>query len=815
MHQSRAKAPAPPRSGLLSKLLRGSFFVAAFVALADSAPTPAAASGTPHPGSHYDRRAAVNAEVRVHTAPAQADAMTTLRAQVPDLQIRLEPTTGAVRSLTNGAGYLTEALPSASFEAEEIARGYLNHQRDLFGFEQADLDDMELVDRVVSRVSGTTHLYYRQTHLGIPVYNGRLHAHVDSEGRILGIDSSFLPALRYATNDHAPTIDAADAVAGALRHIGLPAHRPAPLSSNTLAAQQRTRLDHRNVSRRPIEAELMWLPIRQGEARLVWRFQLSPFSSPSVFDLTVDAVTGDVWTRIDWTSPADYRVYAQPAESPMLPTGIIPPDARLLAIDPDLRAPNASPDGWHRAGNTNFTIMRGNNVHAYEDRDRNDAPPVNQPDCGVNLVCDFPLSLFDPPQNYTDAAVANLFYWTNLVHDIQYQYGFDEQAGNFQVNNFGRGGAGNDAVRAQAQDGDFTNNGFFTAFPDGQSPLLQMHEFTATNPRRDADLDNLFIVHEYGHGISLRQVGGPATTTCLGNAQQMGEGWSDWLGLVYTAEATDRGADARGIFNYVLGQNPFGPGARNQPYSTNPAVNSYTYQSILTDTAVHAVGSVWAQALWEVYWELVDTHGFDANLYDVLGGSGNQRAMLYVNEGMQNTACSPSFLEARDGVIRAVTDNFGGQDLCRVWETFAAFGMGVDATTGSSNSFSNVRNGFDKPQACCTAADNMPVPAFITTHDGDICQNSSALFQTNAIAGADLYQWELRDGNGQLVRARISAFPRWDIPGFQLAPNAYTLRVRASNECSTGGWRSVTVFVLPFNNPRCSGCAFGRICRPF
>lgn len=815
MYQPRADVTAQSTPHLLSKVLRWSVFAATFLALAESVPAPAAADEMPRPGSHYDRRIEINTEVLVRASASQTAAMAALRAQIPDLQIRVEPTTGAVHSLTNGIGYLTEALPSESFEAEEIARDYLVRHLDLLGLERADLDETELVDRVVSRVSGTTHLYYRQVHLGIPVYNGRLHAHINVEGRILGIDSGFLPALRHAVTDRSPTLDASAAVVGALRHLGLPARRPAVLASDTLTARQHTRLDHQDVSQRPIEAELMWLPIRQGEARLVWRFQLSPFASPSVFDLTVDAATGEVWTRIDWTSFADYRVYAQPAENPMLPTGIIPPDARLLAADPDLRAPNASPDGWHRAGNTNFTIMRGNNVHAYEDRDRNNAPPANQPDCGVNLVCDFPLSLFDPPQNYTDAAVTNLFYWTNLVHDIQYQYGFDEQAGNFQVNNFGRGGAGNDAVRAQAQDGDLLNNAFFTPFPDGQSPLLQMHEFTSTSPRRDSDLDNLFIVHEYGHGISQRQVGGPATVTCLGNAQQMGEGWSDWLGLVYTAEAADRGTDTRGIFNYVLAQNPFGPGARNQPYSTNPTINSYDYQSILNDSAQHAVGSVWAQVLWEVYWELVDTHGFDADLYDALGGSGNQRAMLYVNEGMQNTACSPSFLAARDGIIRAATDNHGSQDLCRVWETFAAFGMGVDATTGASNSFANVRNGFDKPQACCTAADNLPAPAFISTHDGDICQNSSALFETNAIAGADLYQWELRDGNGQLVRARVSAFPRWDIPGFQLAPNAYTLRVRASNECSTSGWRTVTVFVLPFNSPRCNGCAFGRICRPF
>ena len=47
----------------------------------------------------------------------------------------------------------------------------------------------------------------------------------------------------------------------------------------------------------------------------------------------------------------------------------------------------------------------------------------------------------------------------------------------------------------------------------------------------------------------------------------------------------------------------------------------------------HGVGSVWAQAAWEVYWKLVDQWGFDPNLYNATGSAGNQRMMLYVDRG--------------------------------------------------------------------------------------------------------------------------------------------------------------------------------------
>ncbi len=40
-----------------------------------------------------------------------------------------------------------------------------------------------------------------------------------------------------------------------------------------------------------------------------------------------------------------------------------------------------------------------------------------------------------------------------MLHDIFYEYGFDEASGNFQQNNYGNGGNGNDFVYADAQDG--------------------------------------------------------------------------------------------------------------------------------------------------------------------------------------------------------------------------------------------------------------------------------------------------------------------------------------------------------------------------
>ena len=66
--------------------------------------------------------------------------------------------------------------------------------------------------------------------------------------------------------------------------------------------------------------------------------------------------------------------------------------------------------------------------------------------------------------------MSNLYFTNNLTHDVLYRYGFDEASGNFQVNNYGHGGAANDAVNAEAQDGAGTNNANFGTPPDGSAP---------------------------------------------------------------------------------------------------------------------------------------------------------------------------------------------------------------------------------------------------------------------------------------------------------------------------------------------------------
>ncbi len=635
-------------------------------------------------GRNFDARVDANARLRFAPAPDQLRAESDLRRSIRNLSVRYEPTTGAAKTISNNLGYLSEANLS---QGPSLAVGmeFVHQNLTLLGLTTEDLADYEITDTVPSRVSGATHIYLRQTHEGLPVYNGQLQLHINREGRVISVNNAFLPNLAQAVNTTSPAITASQAALSVADHLGLEA-------------------DVSTLSSSPIEARLMWLPIRGGEARLVWNFQVQTLDGNHWYDLTVDAVDGKVWTRFDWVSDAQYKVYEQPVLDPDHTTPAPPADARTTAVDP--QDVTASPFGWHDTDGTagaEFTIHRGNNTHAWEDSDANNSEPTGaevEPDCGAALDCSFdPLDLTMDPATYEGPSTTNLFYWVNIIHDVQYLYGFDEMGGNFQANNYGNGGVGGDYIRALAQSGSGNCNANFSTPTDGGRGRMRMYNCANTTPRRNGDIDSIIIAHEFGHGISIRQVGGPANSSCLNNTQQPGEGWSDWLGLVYTATAADVATDGRGIATWLFGQASDGPGIRGQKYSTDPLVNTWTYESISGVGVPHGVGSVWSQAIWEVYWALVGAHGFGTDLHDAGGGFGNQRAMLYINEGLKNTACGPSFLDTRDGIIQAAVDNNGGEDVCRIWTAFAGFGLGEDATTAGANTQS-ATNGFAIPSAC-------------------------------------------------------------------------------------------------------------------
>jgi hypothetical protein len=335
-----------------------------------------------------------------------------------------------------------------------------------------------------------------------------------------------------------------------------------------------------------------------------------------------------------------------------------------------------------------------------------------EPDGGPGLTFDFPLDLADHPHEYSEAATTNLFYWCNTAHDLFYGYGFDEASGNFQANNYGRGGVGGDYVRCEAQDGGGTNNAnFSTPANDGGTPRMQMYLWNVgPDPQRDGDLENGIIIHEYGHGLSLRLTGGPGIN-CLAGAEQMGEGWSDYVAIAALIDpALDDPEEPRGMGTYALWQDDpprQGAGIRPRPYSRNMDINPLTYDSIKTGAwfggslaIPHHIGSTWASIMWDMTWDLIDKHGFSDNIYEGWEAGGNNLAYQLVIDGLKLQGCFPGFVTGRDAILAADVALTGGENQCTLWASFARRGLGYSAEQGAFNDRNDNDEAFDTHPDC-------------------------------------------------------------------------------------------------------------------
>ncbi|HMR90061.1 MAG TPA: M36 family metallopeptidase, partial [Saprospiraceae bacterium] len=662
----------------------------------------------------------------------------------------------------------------------EIARALVKNVSTQIGVDTIDINNMTLSSESYSRKSGIHHIYFDQNIHQITVHGAILNAHVSGNNQLVHYGTRFVPNVGKSTKLITPVITSEKAVEFAALHFGYDLDGGIIVKEYKGGPSQEVIFEKSTLSLEDIPVKLVWQPIENGNIALAWSVSIYEVSAQNWWNVRVDALNGEILDQNNWVVSCDfgphesdcsdahsdqsitnkrfrpksgmsmfehiklqasamstldgssYRVYPQPVESPNHVAPFPPADGRVLVNEP--ADPNASPFGWHDTNGAigpEFTTTQGNNVHAYTDIDANNTPDAgSSPDGGAGLDFSFPLDLAQAPSTYRPAAVTNLFYWNNFIHDFAYKYGFDEAAGNFQQNNYGNGGLGSDYVQAEAQDGSGTNNANFGTPNDGSRPRMQMFIGTNPNPDVDGDLDNGVIAHEYAHGISNRFTGGPNNTSCLGNQEQMGEGWSDWYALMTTLNTGDMGTDSRGIGTYLFGQPANGPGIRPTPYSTDMAINPATYDDIKTLAIPHGVGYVWCGMIWDLTWALVDAHG---------GAVGFEEAMLLVNEGMRLQPCSPGFVDGRDAILSADMILYNGANRCLIWEVFARRGLGFSASQGSSNSRSDGTEAFDLPPTCFLE---------ITPEIVSICQPNSAV-----------YTYEVGDGFAGPVSLSISGVP--------------------------------------------------------
>jgi MYXO-CTERM domain-containing protein len=221
----------------------------------------------------------------------------------------------------------------------------------------------------------------------------------------------------------------------------------------------------------------------------------------------VSAKSGQLLVRNSLINSAGftYRVYAdtsgqfRPWDGPFgnglspSPSGVVggtpvPPTvgSNLVTLD---HGPIGNGDPWLPAG---ATVTTGNNVDAYTDTVPPDGFTAVNPDGGVpDLRADVTApGTFDRTFDFTQqpdatldqakAAVTQLFFTNNWLHDWYYDVGFDEASGNAQADNLGRGDPehAGDVFHAEAHDSSGVNNANMFTPADGASPRQQMYLWT-------------------------------------------------------------------------------------------------------------------------------------------------------------------------------------------------------------------------------------------------------------------------------------------------------------------------------------------------
>lgn len=653
-----------------------------------------------------------------------------LRQTVPTLKVEYNKeiqTPGLIApDVEKGRAFLT--APSSA-KRSGILRNFIKTNNRLVGMSDAQIDGLKVTADYTNPDGTLSFAMMEQFIGGVPVFRGETKAGFTTRGEMINVVNNLAAGLDYArlSRDFG---DPANAVRVAAENVDYELKDSDTIQNDAASTDLKTKFGAGGDW--DVQAEKMYFPLEPGVAVASWRVLI--WKPVNAYYVIVEAETGKMLMREnitkDQTQAATFNVYANTTS--MLKTLDNPAPLSPGPTDPTTGTQGAmvnrtnvtlvgneapytfNNNGWITDGaNGTNGWTDGNAVQAGIDRDG-----VNGVDAsvsGTNRVFNFnynPAPGIPPPgeepllPEFQKGATTQLFYTCNRYHDEMYLLGFTEQARNFQNDNFGRGGVGNDRVSAEAQDSSGTNNANFSITSDGTRGRMQMYIWTPTTPDRDGDLDAEIVVHEHTHGLVGR------LHTAIGSATQGGqmhEGFADWYGHALLSEPTDPllGTYTTGGYstlylrsatftsNYYHGIRHFpkavmastgGPSNRPHnpltfadidPAQANITNGAYPAPFAWSATAVHDGGEVWSSALWEVRGQLITRMG---------GAAGNLRVLQIATNGMKLAPSNPTMLQERNAILAAAQAiDATGATTADAWAGFAIRGMGFGATNPSGN----------------------------------------------------------------------------------------------------------------------------------
>ncbi len=658
-----------------------------------------------------------------------------LRATVPSLKVEYNDDirTPEIVAPDVAKGKVVLARGVEKTRADTL-RSFLDQNRELVGARSEQIGELVTAADYTNPDGKLSFVELDQQINGIPVFRGEVKAGFDEHGQMFRVVNNLAPGLDYASvsDDFG---DPALAVTAAHGYIGTDEKIDRAAASEQVVNYELSTPEKAvfGVGDSATTAEKMYFPTEPGVALPAWRVLI--WQPVNAYYVILDAATGTMLWRKDitedQTQPAIYSVYTRPNSTAMIPVahnpfpvspGPLAPNGiqgDQLKKMPVQRVGNEPPYDFNNLGwiTDGVTKTDGNAVQAGLDRDATDGVDTNSEAVSPTREFRFTYHPFNPKENSGDAplpatqtypgsqfqqgSVTQLFYIANWWHDATYLLGFNEAAGNFQNDNFSRGGLGGDRVRGEGQDSSGTNNANFSTPADGTRPRMQMYLWSAPNPDIDGDFDADVVIHENTHGLSNR-LHGNSTGLTLDIARGMGEGWSDFYAhcllsdpsepynAIYTMGAYDTflytnvGANNNyyGIRRFPKAVMSLTGGPNNRPHnpltfadidSTKINLSDGAFPPAFVGTAdqVHNIGEVWSIALWDIRGRMMQRLG---------NAAGNRRVLQFVTDGMKLAPLNPTPLSERDAMISAALASGTAADVADMWAGFALRGFGASAS---------------------------------------------------------------------------------------------------------------------------------------
>jgi len=501
-------------------------------------------------------------------APPNFDAYLEAASDAPQAfaPARVGASGGAVASVDEKRGVPTFLWASkdqkrpaglAAAGSEQLARHYLSENAAAYGLPKGALATAKVV-HVHDTGRGGVIVVLRQNINGIELLHNDVKVLMNRKGDLVAIAGNLHPAAGADSKAASRpfTVKPAKAIALALRDlhgVDLPASHVKPLAREKAGylyfdlagapALKAAKID----APRPARAKKIFFPgAKSIEPAYYLELDTAAADDPSakLFGYVISATDGRLLLRRGLTHDDSYtyRVWAEPQithniplDSPMAdytphPTGVPDESAppfiapTLIAMEGFNKNPNGAADPWLPPA---ATETNGNNVDAYAD--------INAPD-GLTAgdfratttapgTFDYTYDVTQEPlatQSQSLAATTQLFYVNNWLHDWWYDSGFNEAAGNAQLDNFGRGGMDGDPLHAEAQDGALAgsrNNANMSTPADGESPRMQMFLWNGKNLVADLSVQPINASLEVGTAAF-----GPRNFTLAGDVVLLDDG---------------------------------------------------------------------------------------------------------------------------------------------------------------------------------------------------------------------------------------------------------------------------------------------------